>query len=55
MSLAFLVIEKALAWKVGNGSLVTINSDAIIVCVESIFLKEDLVYCLKQKGFCTLD
>jgi hypothetical protein len=53
--LAFLIIDKYLAWKVGSVSQVRVGQDSISGCGENIFLSKDMVIQLQELGFCTLN
>jgi hypothetical protein len=46
MTLAFPVIGKYLAWRVGNGAQVRIGIDAIMGCGQEVFLAENMVLTL---------
>lgn len=55
LTLAFPMIGNFPAWRVGNGTQVKIGTDAIVGCMEGVFLPEGLVNLLRMKGFCTLN
>lgn len=55
MVLAFLVFAHFLAWKVGNGRLVSIRADAILGCGNGIFLPKELTQQLHDQGLFTLN
>lgn len=54
-ALAFPVIGRFLAWKVGNGIQVRIGSYVIVGCGGQFFLREGLLTTLQEAGLCTLN
>jgi len=49
------IIEKGLAWSVGDGSQIRLGRDPWIGCSERFSLSQGLVAVLKEKGQFTLN
>ena len=50
MALAFPVVRRFLAWKVGDGNSVRVGKDAIMVCSKNIMLSNEIVFQLQVSG-----